>query len=263
MTQFIFVIGASGTGKSTISEEMEVIIRAKKLSVATLNLDHYYLPASKVVHSPTKNFDVPEALEQDLVKLHLKALEKGETIFRPTYNMKISDRVIDGEFEFPAQDVVIVEGIFAGEYIDFLEKSTSKFKVYVQSLHVPDNYTRKEERDTVEREKSEVQMRINKRNQLACLYTYVAPHMNTADIIIENTWQPAPDSDTSSSVDTKVPMVINDKLVKLEKFLSASPTSTEGVSAYTRAASFFAINDTVSFQPTKDACDSGVKSSYS
>lgn len=258
MTQFIFVIGASGTGKSTVSEEMESIIRQKGLTVATLNLDHYYLPASKVVHTPEKNFDVPDALEQDLIKAHLKALEKGDTISRPTYNMKISDRVVGGEEEFPATDVVIVEGIFAGEYINTLDKNTATFKVYVQSMHVPDNYARKEERDTVEREKSEVQMRINKRNQLACLYKYVAPHMNDANLVIENTWQPGVES---ASVDIRVPMVTNDKLTKLEQFLSVTPTSTEGVSAYTRAASFFATNYSVTFQSSKDTYDSGAKPS--
>ena len=44
MTKFIFVIGSTGTGKSTLSEEIENIARTKGLTVGILNLDHYYLP---------------------------------------------------------------------------------------------------------------------------------------------------------------------------------------------------------------------------
>ncbi len=218
--KFIGVIGSSGVGKSTVAREIATRVEEAGLSVAIWCLDHYYLPKSMIDPTAEKNFDVPEALDQKLIISHLRALEAGKTIARPTYDMPSSDRVINGEVQFPPQDVIIMEGIFAGEYMSYLKKQTDKLKVYVQSPHVPENYTRKEERDSVERKKSEAHIKAMKKNQIGCLFQYVAPHMNSSDIIIENTWQPASKGGNNSSSDNIMPMIIEDKLTVLQDFLS-------------------------------------------
>ncbi|KTD43364.1 uridine kinase [Legionella quateirensis] len=223
MPKFIFVTGATGSGKSTVSTEMELLIKERGLSVATLSLDHYYLPKSRLDPDKPKNFDVPEALEQELIIEHLIALEAGKTIARPTYDMETSDRIPGGEVEFPPQDVIIVEGIFAGEYSRYLNRDTEQLKVYLHSPQLNDNYTRKEERDSVIRKKSPEHIKAMKSNQMLCLFKYVAPHMTTSHIVIHNEWQPAASSSDSRS---KVPMIIEDKLERLMSFLSSAVSSS-------------------------------------
>nr|WP_255541664.1 uridine kinase [Legionella bononiensis] len=221
--KFIFVIGATGSGKSTVSTEMELLIKERGFSVATLSLDHYYLPKSRLDPNKPKNFDIPEALEQELIIDHLIALESGKTIARPTYDMEPSDRVPGGEVEFPPQDVIIVEGIFAGEYSRYLKRDTEQLKVYLHSPQLKDNYTRKEERDSVVRGKSAEHIKAMKSKQMLCLFQYIAPHMTTAHIVIQNEWQPAA---SSSDGQSKTSMIIDDKLDRLVTFLSSDVSSS-------------------------------------
>lgn len=218
MSKFIFVIGSSGTGKSTVSKEIEGIANELGASVAILELDHYYLPKHKMDPSKPKNFDIPEALEQQLVIEHLQALEAGNIINRPTYAMAPSDRVEGGEMPFVPQDIIIVEGIFAGDYVKYLNRETQRLKIYLQSPHVNDNYTRKESRDEVERQKSKEHIQAMKKNQIACLFKYVAPHMNSSDIIIDNSWQPSDDNLIE-------PMIQDDYLDLLKQFMRAKDCS--------------------------------------
>ncbi len=225
MPKFIFVTGATGSGKSTVADEMEFLIKEKGFSVATLNLDHYYLPQSKLDPDKPKNFDVPEALEQELIIAHLIALESGNAIERPTYDMTVSDRVPRGEVTFSPQDVIIVEGIFAGEYKRYLKRDTERLSVYLHSPQLNDNYTRKADRDSVERKKTPEHIKAMRANQMFCLFHYVAPHMTSSDIVIDNSWQPVASSSDSPS---KVPMIIEDKLDRLMSFLSLEKSSTLG-----------------------------------
>lgn len=190
MPKFIFILGSTGTGKSTLAEEVKCLVTSQNLGVTILNLDHYYLPKSMRDMSQSQNFDVPSALDEKLVIQHLKTLEKGMAIARPTYDMTSSDRLDGGQVMLQAEDVIIVEGIFAGEYVSKLQKDTGKLKIYVDSPSVLSNYSRKEDRDKVERKKSEAHINAMKKNQIFCLFQYVNPHMSTSDIVVINHWQP-------------------------------------------------------------------------
>ncbi len=234
MPKFIFVIGSSGTGKSTVSAEIQILVEKYGLTISVLNLDHYYLPKSMIDPDKPKNFDVPEALQESLIRTHLEQLEAGKTILRPTYDMPLSDRIVDGEVEFLATDVIVVEGIFAGEYMPSLKRDTDKLKVYVQSPQVNDNYTRKAERDAIERKKSEEHIRLMRKNQIGCLFQYVAPHMNSSQIVIDNDWQPI----VSSSGEKVIkPMIVDDKLKTLLEFLSLDATFEPDSGSESRACS--------------------------
>ncbi|CAM2784504.1 hypothetical protein LEWO105114_02535 [Legionella worsleiensis] len=235
VSKFIFVTGATGSGKSTVCDEIEQIVGRLGLTVATLSLDHYYLPKSELDPSKPKNFDIPEALEQKLITEHLTMLESGKTIARPTYDMTISDRVSGGEVEFLACDVIIVEGIFAAEYKLGLLRDTERLSIYLQSQQLNDNYTRKADRDRLVRRKTPEHIKAMRLNQIQCFFSFVAHHMTSSDIVIDNTWQPSVgssvgDGASSSSCDsishTRVPMIIGDKLERLMDFLSPKVTSS-------------------------------------
>lgn len=216
--KFIFVIGGTGTGKTTVSEEIKLIAEAQQLTVTVLNLDHYYLPKSMLEPGKPKNYDVPEALEQSLIQKHLQNLEAGKSIARPTYDIRISDRVESGEVPVDPADVIIVEGIFAGEYSSSLRKQTEKLKIYLQSNQINDNYTRKEERDMVERKRSSTHINAVKRNQMGGFFRYVATHMISSDIVIDNPWLPLKNNPGTG----KIPLIVDSKLTKLNGFLSST-----------------------------------------
>ncbi|HAU1322171.1 TPA: uridine kinase, partial [Legionella pneumophila] len=215
VSKFIFVIGGTGTGKTTVSEEIKSIAEAQHLTVAILNLDHYYLPKSMIDPDKPKNFDVPEALEQTLIQQHLQDLEAGKTIFRPTYDMASSDRVLNGEMTIIPADIIIVEGIFAGEYLSSLRNQTEKLKIYLQSNQINDNYTRKEDRDIVERKRSSPHANVAKKNQMAGFFRYVATHMISSNMVIDNPWLPQQNMTSTE----KIPLIARTNLIKLNEFL--------------------------------------------
>lgn len=218
VSKFIFVIGGTGTGKTTVSEEIKSIAEAQHLTVAILNLDHYYLPKSTIDQDKPKNFDVPEALEQTLIQQHLQDLEAGKTIFRPTYDMASSDRVLNGEIKIIPADIIIVEGIFAGEYLSSLRNQTEKLKIYLQSNQINDNYTRKEDRDIVERKRSSTHVNVAKKNQMAGFFRYVATHMISSNIVIDNPWLPQQNMTSTE----RIPLIASGNLIKLNEFLSST-----------------------------------------
>lgn len=190
MTKFVFITGSSGTGKSTLAKEIASLVEKNGFTVAEFNLDHYYLPKKKSLELNIQNFDVPEAIEQKLVIKHLTDLEKGVKIFRPTYEMSISDRVENGEVEFHPQDVIIVEGIFAADYAKYLTKGAEIFKIYIESPRIKDNYTRKESRDMHDRKQSKDHIDLMKKNQISALFQFIATHATKSDIVIKNVWLP-------------------------------------------------------------------------
>jgi uridine kinase len=59
-----------------------------------------------------QNFDVPEALDHELLCEHVSALVSGNSVRKPAYDFAHHIRVADGELVNPRK-VIIVEGLFA------------------------------------------------------------------------------------------------------------------------------------------------------
>ena len=217
MPKFIFVSGASGTGKSRIGDELIATIKRKGFSVSILNLDNYYYGndiVSKMAPEDQSNFDRPEALEQPLIIQHLADLNAGKAINRPTYNMALSDREKE-KCAIASADVIIVEGLFAHLFINTLPKNENlSFLIYTESSHINLNYQRMKERDMVERQKDEGHIKKMKKNQIGGFFTYIANAKLVADITIENPYKP-------SDGKKIIPMIVEDGLKKLEKFLDS------------------------------------------
>ena len=215
MPKFIFVTGATGSGKSTVAEEIQHILVSKGLTTTILNLDHYYLPLSQMPKE-NPNYDVPEALERELIKKHMTSLEQGQSIERPTFDMISGNRLEKGSVNLICNEVIIIEGIFAGEYVDILQRQTARLRVYCQAAQLLQNYSRKAERDAVERQHSEAFTKAMKKNQMQCFFGYISKHSNSAEIVVDNTWQPVQQERRSSN---KTPMIVGEHLTVLLKFV--------------------------------------------
>jgi uridine kinase len=105
------IAGGSGSGKTTFAQK--VVRRVSDPRVVVLHQDSYYLPSPPAglrVHGEP-NFDHPDAFDWELLKEHLQALKRGESIRVPNYDYKISRRTAETVEVGPCQ-AILMEGIF-------------------------------------------------------------------------------------------------------------------------------------------------------
>ena len=109
MTHIIAIGGPSCAGKTELSRRL-----AEVLTAPILPIDAYYINLDQLtVHERSHfNFDEPTALDHYLLRHHVEALGRGETIERPTYDFTTHTRAAATEIVVP-NDFVILEGLFA------------------------------------------------------------------------------------------------------------------------------------------------------
>ena len=106
----IGVAGGSGSGKTTIINA--IIKELEGVDIVTLQHDSYYRDNTHLPMAEREkiNYDHPDALETDLLVLHLKELIADREIEMPVYDFTVHNRKNDGIIKRPAQ-VIIVDGI--------------------------------------------------------------------------------------------------------------------------------------------------------
>ncbi len=111
-TFIIGVAGGSGSGKSTVTEQ--IIKSLGKNDVSVMLQDNYYLDRSHLTMEERNsiNFDHPDALDWKLMKQQLDDLYNGLPIQIPEYDFTTHTRKQATNLILPAK-VIIVEGIFA------------------------------------------------------------------------------------------------------------------------------------------------------
>ncbi|WP_454781525.1 uridine kinase family protein [Legionella sp. WA2022007384] len=112
---FIIIGGASGSGKTGLSEHVLKKLKQNGVSAQLLNMDDYYRECPKEVdiqaYRRDTNFDTPDMLYLDLLQEHIQLLHHGKSVTKPIFDFKTNSR-IDKEEVHPS-DVIILEGIFA------------------------------------------------------------------------------------------------------------------------------------------------------
>ncbi len=112
-TLLLGIVGGSGSGKTSIAQELLRRMEAQGLDALLLDMDAYYAPLEVVkarFHGGPINWDHPHAFDLELMASHLKALAQGQAIRKPIYDFKTSDRVGWEEPLHPGQ-VVVLEGL--------------------------------------------------------------------------------------------------------------------------------------------------------
>ena len=99
--------GGSCSGKSTVAAWLVRHLADSKV----LRMDDYYRsrPAGEGISEV--NFDTPESLDLEMLRLHLERLRKGERIEKPNYDFRTHSRT-GFEFFDPAGRVIL-DGLFA------------------------------------------------------------------------------------------------------------------------------------------------------
>ncbi|MEN8151549.1 MAG: uridine kinase [Planctomycetota bacterium] len=177
----IGITGGSGSGKSTLA--LTLRNRLGRSRCATLCLDSYYhdLSALPPAERAETDFDVPAAVDLDLLAAHLRALKAGKTVRPPRYDFATHTRSGEGDRVFPREHV-IVEGLFL--MADETVAAAIDLLLYVET---PDGtrLARRIARDTAERGRTDAEVirRWEEHTRPSC-DAHVLPARGRADLIV-------------------------------------------------------------------------------
>ena len=186
------IAGETASGKSTIALDIINTIQSFaeeyciKNAITRINTDDYYYDRSDMVKKAGSfaefakhyDLDVPEALELELMKKHIKSLLFGNTVLLPEYDM--SGTAIRRDNVKPAypSKIIISEGLFTltDKVVDAFD-----FKIYVDVSHDIQKerfYKRAAERDLGDSADEVYENASNKAK------THIHPTAAKADIIL-------------------------------------------------------------------------------
>lgn len=143
----IGVAGGTGSGKTTVSQA--IVQRVGPQRIAFLQHDSYYRELSHLTAEERAhvNFDHPDALDNDLLCMHLDCLLGGQTVHVPIYDFTTDNRSANVQVVRP-QPVVLVEGILI--FADRALRDRMEVKIYVDT-DADLRFIRRMERDILER----------------------------------------------------------------------------------------------------------------
>jgi len=143
----IGICGGTGSGKTTVANR--ILESVAKDEVIFLQQDSYYrdLDELPLDYRRMRNFDHPDAIDNDLLVSHVRALNRGEAVELPVYDFKTHTRRSETLHTEP-RPIIIVEGILIFAEPRLLEEMD--IKVYVDT---PDDirFIRRLRRDIAER----------------------------------------------------------------------------------------------------------------
>ncbi|HEV2803183.1 MAG TPA: uridine kinase [Pyrinomonadaceae bacterium] len=143
----IGICGGTGSGKTTVANKILQSVSANE--VAFIQQDSYYrnLDQMPLDYRQKVNFDHPDALDNDLLVEHVRALKGGQTVELPIYDFKNHVRRKE-TLRMEPKLITIIEGILIFNEKRLLEEMD--IKVFVDT---PDDirFIRRLRRDIAER----------------------------------------------------------------------------------------------------------------
>lgn len=188
----IGIAGETASGKSTIAYDIINTIQDfadyYKIdnAITRINTDDYYYDRSDMVKKAGSfaefakhyDLDVPEALELELMKKHIKMLLSGDAVFLPEYDMSGTAIRRDNVKLAKPSKIIISEGLFT---LTQKIADAFDFKIYVDVSHEVQKerfYRRAEERNLGDSAHEVYENASSKAK------TYIHPTAMNADIIL-------------------------------------------------------------------------------
>ncbi len=180
----ICVCGGSGSGKTTVTEEIKKIF-PKKLKLLHLSLDRFYKNSLNNLNvnylHDNVNFDHPKSFDWTLIRKVINDLINHKPVKVPYYDYKKSKRL--NKFEIlKSYDVIIFEGILTLYDNEINQKANIKIFVDTPS---DERFIRRFLRDTNERGRKTIDIIKQWRTIVRPMFNlFVLPQKANADIII-------------------------------------------------------------------------------
>ena len=92
----IGIVGGSGSGKTSLAQELIRRLCQSQVETLLLDMDAYYAPLELVrgrFGERPINWDHPHAFDLELMASHLASLKRNQPIRKPVYDFSTSDRV--------------------------------------------------------------------------------------------------------------------------------------------------------------------------
>ena len=180
MTNVIAVVGASGSGKSSVVSQLTA---GHVGGISVVHADSYYRDLSHLTFEERDrvNYDHPDAIEFERLCDDLRSLKAGQRIEAPVYDFSEHNRA-DETQAIDATDVVIVEGILV-----LADPTTAELidKIVFIETSLATCLKRRIERDRAERGRSERSVRDFWETRAAPMFSqYVAPWRARADLVL-------------------------------------------------------------------------------
>ena len=180
MTKVIAVVGASGSGKSSVVARLTA---GHEGGISIVHADSYYRDLSHLTFEERDrvNYDHPDAIEFERLCDDLRSLKAGERIEAPVYDFSVHNRVVETQ-GIDATDIVIVEGILV-----LADPTTAELidKIVFIETSLATCLKRRIERDRAERGRSERSVRDFWETRAAPMFSqYVAPWRARADLVL-------------------------------------------------------------------------------
>lgn len=176
MPKIIAVAGGSCSGKTSLAQQLAATLGSQRCNL--MYQDSYYRGTADIT-----NYDVPEAIEFELLAQHLEQLKQGQSVAMPVYDFTTHRRKPERESVQP-KPVIIVDGILILHAPELA--NSFDLKVFVEC----EESIRKQRRlirDCQERGRNRAEVIAQFDNQVAPLHNqYVEPSKACADILYRN-----------------------------------------------------------------------------
>jgi uridine kinase len=151
--RIIAITGASGSGKTYLTNGLFEFLQSRDTNLAIIREDSYYRDQS---HLPMRqrlgvNYDHPDSLEHELLVEHLRKLKSGQAVEVPEYDYAVHNRKPQTSKVSPDQ-LILVEGILLLSNPQLREQFDATLFV---DTPLDVCFARRLARDTVERGRTE------------------------------------------------------------------------------------------------------------
>lgn len=177
----IGIAGGTGSGKTTVVQQIMNELPSDEVGI--ISQDSYYRQTSGLSYEERSktNFDHPNAIDFELLAIHLADLKAGKTIEQPVYSFITHNRTSDTIITHPRK-VMIVEGILI--LSDALLRDMFDIKVFVYA-DSDERLIRRLKRDIAERGRDMEEVLNRYQTTLKPMHEqFIEPTKAYADIII-------------------------------------------------------------------------------
>lgn len=179
---FLAIAGGTASGKSCLTELLVKHLGEENVSVLLLDFYYRHLPKLSLAERAAMNFDHPDALELELLPVHLAKLKSGQSIEMPDYDFATHLRT-STVHQVPARPIVIVEGILAL----YLEEARAFYdlKIFIEASEEV-RLTRRIARDVRERGRTRESVVQQWEQTVAPMHAqFCQPTKQFADVVLD------------------------------------------------------------------------------